>query len=170
MKAKPIAALTPKDLAGHPVWEYDLGHETIPGRDETWVVPVKALPVADLSNRVASTALRLRNGQLLPGSLGCVSLQDAFMNQQFLVLSLWHDNGWFHLARYHDVDFAERGPAFLAACLALPVEQVFPIAYDISRWATGLAEVVRGEVRAEPETRLSLSERIDLIFGKYERK
>jgi hypothetical protein len=170
MKAKPVAALTPNDLARHPVWEYDIGHETLPGRDETWVVPVKALPVTDLTNRLASTALRLRNGQVLPGLLGGVSLQDAFCNQQFLGLSIWHDNGWFHLVRRHDSDFPAMGPAALAARLALPLEQVFPIAYDISGWARGLPEVLRGEVTPEPEPRLSNAERMDLIFGRYKKK
>jgi hypothetical protein len=170
MKAKPVAALTAKDLARYPVWEYDIGHETLPGRDETWVVPVKSLPVTDLSNRVVSSSLRFRNGQILPGLLGCVSLQDALSTQQFLVLSIWHDSGWFHLARYFDYDFVERSPAALAGLLALPLEKVFPIAYNISGWARGLAEVVRGEVLAEPEIRLSDQERMDLIFGRYKKK
>jgi hypothetical protein len=170
MKAKPVAALSPKDLARHPVWEYDIGHETLPGRDETWVVPVKALPVTDLSNRIAFTALHLRNGQVLPGLLGSVYLQDAFRTQQFLGLSIWHENGWFHLVRRYGDEFAQMGPAALAARLTLPVEQVFPIAYDISGWAKGLPEVVRGEVPPEPEPRLSDAEQMDLIFGRYKKR
>jgi hypothetical protein len=168
MKAKPVAALTPEDLARHPVWEYDIGNESLPGRDETWMVPVKALPVTDLSNRLASTALRLRNGQVLPGLLDGVDLQDAFRNQQFLGLSIWHENGWFHLVRSYES--ARMSPAALAARLGLTVEQAFPIAYDISGWAKGLPEVVRGEVSPEPEPRLSEEERMDLIFGRYKKK
>lgn len=170
MKAKPVSALTPKDLARFPVWEYDTGHETLPGRDETWVVPVRLLPVEDLSNHVTAASLRLKNGQIIPGLLGCVSLQDAFSTQQFLGVSIWHNDNWYHLPRYYDYDFEENGPTALAALLALPVEQVFPIAYDISRGARGLAEVVRGEILAEPEIRLSDKERMDLIFGRYKKK
>jgi hypothetical protein len=170
MKAKPVTSLMAQDLARHPVWEYDLGNETRPGRDETWVVPVKALPVSDLSNHVVATALHLRNGQVLPGMLGCVSLQDTFSNQQFLLASVWHENEWFHLARYYDFDPEKNGPAALAALLSLPVEQIFPIAYDISRWARGLPDVVRGEIAAEPAIRLTDKERMDLIFGRYKKK
>jgi hypothetical protein len=170
MKAKPVVDLTPKDLTRHPVWEYDLGHEYLPGRDETWVVPVKALPVTDLSNRLVFTELRLRDGQVLPGLLDGVDLQDEFRTQQLLGLSVWHDNEWFHLVRRWDSEFAAMGPAALAARLALPVEQVFPIGYDISGWAKGIAEVVRGEVLPEPEPRLSDAEQMDLIFGRYKKK
>jgi len=131
---------------------------------------VKALPVTNLSNRLASTALRLRNGQVLPGLLAGVDLQDAFRNQQLLGLSIWHEDRWFHLVRSYDHEFAKMGPAALAARLGLPVEQVFPIVYDISGWAKGLPDVVRGEVTPEPEPRLSEAEKMDLIFGRYKKK
>ena len=59
MKPKPVTDLTADDLARFPVWEYDIGGESLPGRDETWVVPVPDLPVSSLSGRVAGVSLRI---------------------------------------------------------------------------------------------------------------
>jgi hypothetical protein len=170
MKAKPVAALTPADLASFPVWEFDIAHEALSGRDETWVVPVSSLPVDDLSNRLIASSLRLKNGQLMPGLLGNVALNDVLSTRQFLTVSIWHGDKWFHLARYFDHAYAIEGPTSLAALISLPVNQIFPIAYDISSSARGLADAVRGEVHSEPETRLSNRERMDLIFGRYTEK
>ena len=45
-ESKPADELTIADLRRHPVWQYDLAAEG--GHDETWVKPVKRLPVSDL--------------------------------------------------------------------------------------------------------------------------
>lgn len=37
------------------MWEFDLANEGRENRDETWIKPVKKLPVSDLSNRVMGT-------------------------------------------------------------------------------------------------------------------
>ncbi len=165
MIAKPLADLVPDDLARFPVWEFDLGGETLSGRDETWVVPVPDLPVAWLSNRVVGVALRL-GGRELVGVLGTIDLHDPVTTREFAVLSMWRGEAWFHLARYFDIDRERRGPKQLAEFLGLTVSEVFPVRYDLSGIAVGHPEVVRGKIDAEPEVQLSASQRMDLILGQ----
>jgi hypothetical protein len=165
MDAKPVAALTPEDLARFPVWEFDTGGEPLPGRDETWVVPVPALPVASLSGRVVGVALWF-GGREAVGLLGNLDLADPRASQEFAALSAWRGGAWFHLARYFDPDRHERGPAQLAAFLGLPVADVFPVRYDLSGVAVGHPEVVRGTIDAEPAVRLTPSERLALVLGR----
>jgi hypothetical protein len=131
------------------VWEYDLGAENVPGRDETWVVPVTELPVTSLSGRVVGVALRL-GGRTEVGLLGNIDLGSPQATQEFAALSVWRDGTWFHLARYFDPDRDQRGPAQLAEFLGLSIAEVFPIPYDLSEIADGHPEVVRGCIDAEP--------------------
>jgi hypothetical protein len=165
MSAKPVTDLTVEDLARFPVWEYDLGGETLPGRDETWVVPVPDLPVDSLSNRVIGVGLRF-GGREVVGLLGNIDLNDPLATREFATLSVLHDGAWFHLSRYFDSDRERRGPEQFAEFLSLPVGEVFPVRYDLSRIAVGHPEVVRGRIDAEPEVQLSSSQRMALIFGQ----
>jgi hypothetical protein len=163
MRAKPVTDLTAEDLTRFPVWEFDLGGESRSGQNETWVVSVPDLPVSSLSNRVAGVALRV-GGRELVGLLGNIHLDDPRSTREFATLSVWGGGAWFHLARYFDFDRVQRGPEQLAEFLAMTVAQVFPICYDLSGVAVGHPEVVRGQIVAEPEVRLSASQRMALIF------
>jgi hypothetical protein len=164
MDDKPVADLTPDDLAQFPVWEYDVCRESLPGRDETWVVPVRDLPVASLSNRVLGVALRYGGGEQV-GLLGNIDLASPRSTREFATLSVWCGGSWFHLARYFDPDRDQCGPAQLAAILGLPVEDIFPVHYDLSKVAVGHPAVVRGRIDAEPTLRLTEAQRMALIFG-----
>ena len=163
MSAKPVAQLTAKDLVRFPVWEYDIGRESTPGRDETWVVSVKELPVTSLSGRVVGMMLQL-GGRPEVGLLGNIELGNPQATRQFATLSVWRDGSWFHLARYFDYDWDERGPAQLAELIGLSIAEVFPIRYDLSGIAVGHPEVVCGCIEAEPAVRLTASQRMALIF------
>jgi hypothetical protein len=165
MNAKPVTDLTMKDLASFPIWEYDLDGESRPGRDETWVVPVTNLPVTSLSNRVISVKLRL-GGREVMGLLGNIDLDDPRASREFATLSVWRDGAWFHLARYFDMDREQRGAEQFAEFLGLPVGEVFPVRYDLSGIAVGHAEVIRGRIDAEPEVRLSSSQRMALALRR----
>ena len=162
--AKPVDQLTPEDLEAYPVWEYDLGAEDAPGRDETWVRPVAERPVADLSNRVIGATVMLNSGVRLAACLSNIALGNEKATREFLFMSVWHEGAWIDLARYFDVDYAQRGPAAFCRALGLPVDDVFPIRYDISAHAHGFESVVRGMIEAEPKQRLSEEERMARIF------
>jgi hypothetical protein len=161
---KPVNQLTPEDLKMFPVWEYDLDGEALEGRDETWVRPVELFPVTDLSNRVIGVSVTLHNGSRSVACLGNVALGCEVATREFLTLSLWHRSRWINLARYFDVDYAQRGPQALSQCIGLPVAEVFPILYDISEHARGVDAVLRSRIEAEPTQRLSEGERMSLIF------
>lgn len=148
----------------HPLWEFDLATEDKPGQDETWVLPVKRLPVSSLANRIVATRVRLANASWVVAMLGNISLGSARYTKQFATLSVAVGERWFHLARYFDVGYSERSPLVLANALGLPVEDVFPISYDLTGIAVGLPEVVRGEITAEPKERLTREELIKLAL------
>jgi hypothetical protein len=156
---RPVDALTPTDLARFPVWEF-VDDDSQP--DETYVSPVTELPVDSLASRIATTQVTLHNGRRFWATLGNVDLNAPRSTRHFLTLSLYIDDAWFHLARYHDVDVEERGPAALARRLGMELSDVFPIRYDLSQIAIGDLDVVRGAVLAEPSERLSRAERIAL--------
>jgi hypothetical protein len=107
--------------------------------------------------------VRTPSGRTITTCLGNVSLGNAAATEHFLTLTVFQGDGaQFHLARYHDTDYAERGPDALAAFLGWPVAEVFPLAYDLSAVAQGLPEVVRGAIHREPPRRLSKEELIAL--------
>jgi hypothetical protein len=165
--SKKVDELTPEDLEAYPIWEYDLDNESDPKRDETWVRPIKVLPVIDLENKVIGTFMTLNNGMRFPALLGNVDLKSIESTKEFLTVSLWHRGKWLDLARYFDVDYNERGPSNLAYQLDMTINEVFPMRYDISTQIKGLASVIQGVVEAEPKHRLSNNERMALIFGSY---
>jgi len=69
------------------------------------------------------------------------------------------------MARYFDPDYERRGPGQLAAFLQLPVESVFPIAYDVSSYAQGDSNVLKGTIEAEQTVKLPTHELIALALA-----
>jgi hypothetical protein len=157
---KPVGELTVQDLKSHPVWRFLPEGES---PDETWVAPVRRLPVSDLDGCLAAAVVRTPSGREITACLGNVSLSNPAATQHFLTLAAFRGDGaQFHLARYHDTDYTERGPEAFAAFLGWPVAEVFPLAYDLSAVAQGVPEVVRGTIYREPRRRLSEEELIAL--------
>ena len=153
-------------LATHPVWEFILDAEQT--RGETCVRPVTVLPVDDLGNRVVVTHVMLANGETRLALLANISVQDKRRTSEFLQVSIQIRDGdrrWFHLARYFDTGYEERSPSRLAEELGLPVDGVFPVSYDISRFVKGDTRVLRSAIPAEPRERLSDEERLALLLG-----
>jgi hypothetical protein len=151
---KPVGALGIGDLQAHAVWQY----ANRDGDGETLVRPIKRVPVENLTGRVVGAQVRLANGTHVWGLLGNVDARNARLTEHFLTLSVFRDGRWFMLSRYHDFDYAENGPGALARFLELPVDQVFPIAYDIRAYANGDSAALVGEIREEPRERLSRAE------------
>jgi hypothetical protein len=160
---KAISELTPADLGADPVWEFlPESHD----RDETWVVPVRRLPVRHLEGRIVAARLRLACGTAVPGTLGNVSVDSPRGTEHFLTVTVFCSDGQsFHLARYHDADRHLHGPAALAEFLGVTVAEGFPITYDISAVARGNPEVLKGSIEAEPRERLSDDDLLDLALA-----
>jgi hypothetical protein len=155
---KPIEALEVGDLEAHAVWQY----ANVDGANETLVRPIRRLPVARLAGRVVGTRVRLANGSCVWGLLGNIDESNARLTEHFLTLSVFQDGRWFTLARYHDFDYSENGPGVLARFLGLPINEVFPIAYDIRQHVKGEPAALAGLIPKEPRERLSRSELIAL--------
>ena len=154
-----IESLAREDYVKSPVWRFTKSR----AEDEMHVRPVRRLPVSRLGDCVAGIPVHLANGTELLGVIGHFDPVNPRLNEHFLSLSLFRADGrLFHLARYHDFDAAERGPAQLADFLSLPVEVVFPISYDLSGIVAGSPETLRGQIAAEPRERLTRAEVIAL--------
>ena len=69
---------------------------------------------------------------------------------------------WFHLARYHDPTRRIFGPEMLAMAFTLPINQVFPIAYDFTPFISGDTDALRGWITQEPDEKLSRGEALAL--------
>jgi hypothetical protein len=103
--------------------------------------------------------------------LGNIVLQNVRSTDQLLVVSIEKDGRWFQLERLRFApDYENRGPHKLAGFLGLPMEEVFPISYDISDIAVGLPEVVKGDIRPEPVESLSEEQFMALVFDRTEQE
>jgi len=154
---KRISQLSPKDFRLSPVWEFV--------DDDQYgdcVMPLAALPVKSLERRVVGLRVRLNNGRQVWAILGNASLSSARATEQFLTLAVERNGSWFDMARYHDVDYEQRGPKALARFLALPLIEVFPISVDLSGTATGQPECLKFQIEAEPKELLSEKQRLAL--------
>ena len=169
--AKPCDKLTPSDLEKFPVWTFDLGNEGVSGRDETWMVPVKKLPVTTLSNCGCKANATLACGRKVDAMVWSVDLKSIRQTQQFIAISFWFKTKRWNLSRYYELErpfVDEKGfrethaPADLALKLGLEINEVFPISYDLSRYAVGIPETVRGQILVEPIEKLDLKQRIAL--------
>jgi hypothetical protein len=155
---KPVESLTVADLEAHPVWEY-LNDDEI---GETFVGPVKKIPVKSLDNRVLGTRVRLANGSQLWATICNVDVTNPRATQHFLFLSIERGGEWFHLARYFDFDFTGRSPDALARFLGLSVDDVFPISVDVRRYVQGNPAALAFTVPKEPREKLTREERTAL--------
>jgi hypothetical protein len=158
-EARPVDSLTAEDFSKSPVWRFT-GSDA---PDETYVTPVRQLPIRRLAGCIVGGPIHLANRTVLTGFLGNLEPTNPRLTEHFLTLSVFRSDGaLFHLARYHDFDAAERGPAALAAFLALPLEAVFPITYDVSRSVAGRPDSICGTITVQPRERLTRPEIIAL--------
>jgi len=153
---KPIESLTVADLETDPVWQY--ANRDGPG--EILVRPVQRVPVKSLAGKIVGTQIRLANGAQAWAIIGNIDAGNPRLTEHFVSVSVERDGMWFALARYHDHDFAERGPGALARFLHLNVEDVFPFSFDVRQYAHGDPLALAGSVQKEPREKLS---RADLI-------
>lgn len=153
---KPVDSLELADLEAHPIWAFCTGDVC----DVHWV---KKVPVRDLAGKLVATEVCLANGTKAWALIGNVQPGDARLTAHVLTLSVLKDNVWFRLARYHDYDYNERGPAALALFLGLSVDEVFPISYDITRYVLGDPGGLSGTIQKEPLEKLTESQLITMV-------
>lgn len=154
---RPVDSLTAEDFNNFPVWRFTSRESP----EETWVTPLKRLPTKQLNGCIVGSQFQLANQTALTGFLGNLDPSNPRLTEHFLTLSVFRSDGAvFHLARYHDYDAVERGPAALATFLSMSLDAIFPIKYDVSHVFAGAPNTLRGIITAEPKERLS---RADII-------
>jgi len=158
MSLKHIELLDIADLEANPVWEF--ANDDASG--ETLVRSVKQIPAKNLDGKLVGTKIRLANGATTWALVGNIDTEKPRLNEHFLTLSIERDGEWFHLARYHDLDFAIRGPEALSRFLGLPVDEVFPISVDVRPYSEGNPAALANVIQKEPRERLSSAEIITL--------
>jgi hypothetical protein len=159
---KAADGLTVDDLKRHPVWRF--ANDDAVG--EMVAKPIKRLPVTSLRGRIVGAEVRLANGRLIWALLGNLDTRNPPLTKHFRTISLERDGHWFHMARYHDYDYDERGPEAVARFLGLPPEEVFPIAVDLRRAVRSddTATLVF-EIELDPGEKLSRDEIISLAVN-----
>lgn len=160
-KTKFADSLTVQDIKLSQVWEY-VGDDVI---EEGVVQPVEQLPANHLDNKLVGLQVRLAGGENIWAIIGNVDAENSKHTEHFLNIAIERDGKWFHLARYHDVDYKTRGPESLANFLGMKVDEVFPIVYDLRPYATGNPAALVGAVQKEPRERLSRNEIIAMAVG-----
>jgi len=158
---KSVDALTLSDLCEYSVWQYTSGVG-----DETRVRPVKRLPVANLTGKLVGTQVGLANGTRAWALIGNVDASNPTLTAHFITLSIERGGRWFHLARYHDFDAGERGPEQLSAFLHLPIDEIFPISYDLVPYSKGDPNALRGRILAKPSEVLTRDQIIALAVPR----
>jgi len=161
---KAFSDITPEDLLSQPVWEFANDVE-LSTSDETFLRPHDDLPIHDFGNRIVGTIATFANGDRVPIILQNVDLQSPYRTEHFVTITLFNPAGKaFPLARYHDIAHDTHGPDKLAEFMGLSLNDIFPIAYDISEVAVGDHDCVRREVPVAPRRLLSRSEIIELAI------
>lgn len=155
---KTIDSLTAQDIAESAVWKFSADRQD----GELTLRPIRRLPVSNLTGKIVGTRATLANGTQVWAIFGNIDSDNPRLTEHFLTISVERDGAWFHLARYHDFDYEERGPLQLAGFLQLRVSEVFPISFDLRAYALGDPRALSGFVREEPVERLSLDEIIAL--------
>jgi hypothetical protein len=158
---KPIDKLTAIDFENHAVWRFTNSDEP----DETYVKRVRRFPIKESRGCVFGTTVILSSGKEVVAMIGNLRARDSLMNEHFLGVSIFRDDGkLFHLARYHDYDYARSGPKALAKFLRMPIEHVFPFSFTIPRTILGTRSHFHSTIESEPKNKLTRSERIALIL------
>jgi hypothetical protein len=142
---KNMEELTPDDYLAFPVWEFALDMEDV---DDLAMRPVAKLPVDDLANRLVGTKVHLANGDHLWASLSNIKLDDSAKTRRILAAAFYLNGEWIYLARPQDPNQENYGPAALARKIGLPVDQVFPISYDVSKCCIGDENAIRGLIES----------------------
>ena len=155
---KKIENLKINDLEKFPVWQY----ANSDSKGETLVEPIKRYPVKSMTGKIIGVEVTFSNGRKNWAIIGNVDSSNSGLTEHFITISLECNGRWFTLARYHDIDYPQNGIDALATLVKMPVDEIFPITYDISPYAIGEKSALVGKILKEPKNKLTRSEIIAL--------
>lgn len=135
---KPIDELVPGDLTAFPIWEFASDEECEPGRDETWVRPVKSR-VIERGNHSLSVAADFvtASGRKLVGFMSVSTAHLVDIDLPVLLAS-----GKYIFVKQAD---PERRKA-VALALGMAETEVFPLEFQLRVLLEGEAVPRRGVV------------------------
>jgi hypothetical protein len=158
MTHRSIDTLSIDDIRQTPVWRFVSSRKD----GETALAPVRKLPCKDRNGIIVGTQFELADGTKVWAMVGNVDPTNSRLTEHFLTISIESNGRWFHLARYHDHDYEQRGPAALATFLERSVDSVYPLSFDLTGFVEGDHDSLRVTVPKEPNERLTRSEIIAL--------
>jgi hypothetical protein len=151
--------LSAQHLSKHSVWRF-----TNDDADELELEPAVEVVFSDLSGLVIGTHVTFADGSSHWGLIQNISFAGPAVNDHFVTLSVHRNGEWFPLARYHDIQIEEYGPNRMAAFMGKPVEDVFPIVYDLREVLNSASTSLVGAIRSSPLLRLTEAELISLAL------
>ena len=122
------------------------------------IAPVLKLPCKTLNGRIVGTQVGLAAGTKVWAMLSYIDTENPAFSKHVLTLSIEGNGPWFHLARYHDHDYNQRGPKQLSKWLGKPVNQVFPMTFDIRHVFKGVSAALSGIIENVPREKLTRDE------------
>jgi hypothetical protein len=148
---KPVHKLIVGDFRSFPVWEYAIDEEDKPGRDETWVRPVKGeLVRKGVYSQLVSARFTTASGKTLNGFM-TVSTFDPIEILPGVVLGKvgfrpipTMSRG---LAAKRHLEWAIEARDELVAVLGLPESMVFPLNYSLLVMIRGEKSYRQGRIR-----------------------
>lgn len=137
---KPIDQLRTADLEAFPIWEFATDEEETPGRDETWVRPLKAKIVpADAVSLSVAAEFRSACGAEFRGIVGVTTLGGLDIGHAAIVTDA--EYVFIPWPNYRD---ARESCAHAAQQLGLTQEQLFPLRYQLLVPIQGFDQPVEG--------------------------
>jgi hypothetical protein len=164
---KSISDITISDIKKYPVWEYISDEANYP--DESWIKPVKKYPVETLENRIIGLQVTIANGQKLWAIIENIDFSNDEITKHCISLDLFYNDDWIPLARYYDINYNKYGPQQLADTIGLPIDEVFPIRYELPTSVCKVNHYNNGIIKKTPDVILSNDMIIDMII-KNQRK
>lgn len=146
-----------KDFMRNPVWvECEAGEYK----------PVSKLPVDSLDGCLVASELHLTNGDKYFGILGGIHLDDVVLTDLTINLIIVNHGKMF---AYRKSVLEPYRSNYVKEFLCLEICDIFPILYDISEYARGNPQVLRGLINSSYPEGMSRDEQIRIISERHQR-
>jgi hypothetical protein len=161
MTSIPLRKLTLSLVRQTPIW-----HST-PSKDgDLWVKPELRSQLSSLKNCLIATDTTMADGSCITALIENIHVENLNLTKHYLQAHFRIDGRWWCMARYHDLDYDQKGASGLAMRLGKSIEQVFPLTYDIQEFCTVESEALCGAISANPINRLTRKEIMRMFVPK----
>ncbi len=139
---KPVDKLLQSDMQAFPIWEFAIDEESIPGRDETWVRPVKNKHVPrDYGPYGVSAVVTIANSS----QFRAVAWVDGRSESSIQGAAILHNRRYLYIPEQMDTRFNTFDMLLknLTGNLNLRARDVFPITVELTVKVRGESDVRR---------------------------